>query len=35
MYPEFANETRNVIFALDTDGMNPFSEKEVYIAPGP
>jgi hypothetical protein len=27
MYPEFAKETRNVIFALGTDGMNPFSEK--------
>jgi hypothetical protein len=27
MYPEFAKETRNVRFALGTDGMNPFSEK--------
>jgi hypothetical protein len=35
MYPEFAKETRNVRFALGTDGMNSFGEKEVYIAPGP
>lgn len=27
MYPEFAKETRNVRFALGTDGMNPFGEK--------
>jgi hypothetical protein len=27
MYPEFAKETKNVRFALGTDGMNPFSEK--------
>jgi hypothetical protein len=27
MYPEFAKETRNVRFALGTDGMNLFSEK--------
>jgi hypothetical protein len=29
MYPEFAKETRNIRFALGTDGMNPFSEKSV------
>lgn len=28
MYPEFAKETRNVRFALGTDGMNPFGEKK-------
>jgi hypothetical protein len=27
MYPEFAKETKNVRFALGTDGMNLFSEK--------
>jgi hypothetical protein len=27
MYPEFAKETRNVRFALGTDGMNTFGEK--------
>jgi hypothetical protein len=27
MNPEFAKETRNVRFALGTDGMNPFSES--------
>jgi hypothetical protein len=35
IYPEFAKETRNVRFALGIDRMNPFSEKEVHIAPGP
>jgi hypothetical protein len=26
-HEEFRNETRNIRFALSTDGMNPFSEK--------
>jgi hypothetical protein len=36
MYTEFAKETRNVRFALGTDGMNPFGEKRSVhsIAPG-
>ena len=27
MYPEFAKDPRNVRFALSTDGMNPFGER--------
>jgi hypothetical protein len=30
-YPKFAAESRNIRFALSTEGMNPFSEnKTVY-----
>jgi hypothetical protein len=35
MYPEFAKETRNVRFALGTDGMNPFSEKRSVYSTWP
>jgi len=27
MYPEFVDDPRNVRFALSTDGMNPFGER--------
>ena len=26
-FPEFANDARNLRFALSTDGMNPFGEQ--------
>jgi hypothetical protein len=28
-YPEFAAESRNIMFALSTDGMNPFDENRT------
>jgi hypothetical protein len=28
-YPEFSAESRNIRFALSTDGMNPFGEKRT------
>jgi hypothetical protein len=32
MYPEFAKETKNLRFALGTDGMNPFGKKRSVLA---
>jgi hypothetical protein len=28
-YPEFAAKSRNIRFALSTDGMNPFGENRT------
>ena len=33
-FPEFANDARNLRFALSTDGMNPFGRRAVVIALG-
>ena len=33
-FPEFANEARNLRFALSTDGMNPFGSRALVIALG-
>jgi hypothetical protein len=34
-YPEFAAESRNIRFALSTDGMNPFSENRTMHSTWP
>ena len=33
-FSEFANEARNLRFALSTDGMNPFGSRALVIALG-
>jgi hypothetical protein len=34
-YPEFAAESRNIRFALSTDGMNPFGENRTVHSTWP
>ena len=34
-YPEFGEESRNIRFALSTDGMNPFGENRTVHSTWP
>jgi hypothetical protein len=34
-YPQFTTESRNIRFALSTDGMNPFSENRTMHSTWP
>jgi hypothetical protein len=34
-YPKFATESRNIMFALSTDGMNPFGKNRTMHSSWP